>query len=324
MKRYYPLLRREAMRLIVPTALALWVLVFQMLELKGDFMTALWSFERYGVSAYHPSFYLSMDWIAFAFLIGMAVSLAQHFTERSAHASLWWEKLPYSRWERLAVKSVCGAISLVIPAAMGFLWTKGIVFANADWIALTNAGFPDAAAVGSLLQAEKLAAYWLFLLSGALVGYAFFGFLCQIFGHWWRAALIGAAVWIFLLYWAGSASQIGRIRWREYAAATGDIRSFEARDMAALLPWIKGVLLAAGILLAGSFLLEKRRPWERNGCAMLYPKIRWYVVGAILLVGILVECVHTRFYIPSLGAIAAALILTVTPFDILRRKKIGR
>jgi len=110
MNRYYPLIRREAIRLLAPTAIALYTLGYQMWALGGSFQLWLWKFSTYENYSMHPSTLLKMDWFAFALLIGMVLSLVQHAGERSARPSLWWEKLPYSRWERLCVKTVCSMV----------------------------------------------------------------------------------------------------------------------------------------------------------------------------------------------------------------------
>ncbi|MBE5766903.1 MAG: hypothetical protein E7335_07055 [Clostridiales bacterium] len=319
MNRYYPLIRREAIRLLAPTAIALYTLGYQMWALGGSFQLWLWKFSTYENYSMHPSTLLKMDWFAFALLIGMVLSLVQHAGERSARPSLWWEKLPYSRWERLCVKTVCSMVPLILLCAVGFVWTKVILSDNSEWIARMNAGMNGINAAERLLQTDRLAIYWLFLLTGGAMGYAFFGLLCQIFGHWWRAVLIGAAVWILSLYCI-PAMTVGQVTGK--VVISGEPRWYTAQDMELLLPVVKWIAAGIAAMLTGTFLLEKRRPLERSGLAMLYPKAKWYVAGAIVVIGIAVMLMHRRLgYIPMGGVVVATLILFVTPFEISKKMK---
>ncbi|MBE5766902.1 MAG: hypothetical protein E7335_07050 [Clostridiales bacterium] len=314
MKRYYPLLRREAIRLAGPMAIILITLFTYLGNLGQDMAVEGRTFEHYGMyyNNMHPSNLLQPGYFVFAVCFGMALSLVQHFAERSSQSSLYWEMLPYSRWEKMYVKTMCAMVPVAVICVIGYKWMNGIVSANADWIAQINTSMPGLSRIDDLLRTDRIMAHWMFLFAGAFSGYALITCLCQIFGTWWRAALVGSMVFLIAADTCRSGAR-SYIYWS--SVVDGRERWFHVQDARILVPEILVMLIAGAGMLFAAFVLEKKRPFERTGHALYRPQMQGYVVGALVILGILSTAVWSGIH-PFIFVFVLAVIVLVTPFDL--------
>ena len=200
MKQYYPQIRREVIRLAGPIAVLVIAVISYLGNFGSDISAEIKTVEAYGMSYFitHPSNFLTEIYILFAVILGMLLGIVQHIPERSAQSALYWEMLPYSRWEKMYVKAMCAMVPVALLCVIGYKGLHGIVSMHADGISKLNAVMSSEGKLDNLLRADRLMAYWISLFVGAFTGYSMIAVLCQIFAHWWRAAVVGAGIWCLM------------------------------------------------------------------------------------------------------------------------------
>ena len=314
MKRYYPLLRREAIRLAAPIGILVIAVISYLGNFGSDISAEIKTFEAHGMSYFitHPSNFLFEYYILFALLLGMILGIVQHIPERSAQNALYWEMLPYSRWEKMLVKTMCAMVPVALLCMIGYRGVHGIVSLHADGIAKLNSVMSSEGRLDNLLRADRLMVHWISLFVGAFTGYALTCVLCQIFAHWWRAAVVGIGIFCLLaefnIYSVG-----GILHWQ--TVIDGRETWLTARDAMNAVPVVAVSLLAAAGMMFAAFILERKRPFERTGMALYWPQMQGYVCAAIVVLSMIGTArwsnISPVVYIPCVAALTLIL-----PFDV--------